>query len=184
MLTQQIEAILYTNSEFAIFLSILINIIISIAGFIPSVFLTALNIKLFGLSEGIAVSIAGEALGAAAAFFLYRAGFQKLIQHKTADSPHIQRLLHVQGKNAFLLILSFRLLPFVPSSLVTFLAASGKVSWGVFFAASSIGKIPALLLEAYSVNEVLKGTEIGKGILFLLAAGMLNLYAEKTQADK
>ncbi|MXQ52636.1 TVP38/TMEM64 family protein [Shimazuella alba] len=179
----QIAHILDTYHEYAIILSILISIFISIIGFIPSVFLTALNIKLFGLVGGFIVSLVGEALGALVSFWLYRLGFQYFVQNKTSDSPKVQQLLSVQGKKAFYLILSLRLVPFIPSSLVTLFAALGKISWISFALASTIGKIPALFLEIYSVNEVLNGSLIGKIILTLLSLGIF-IYIWKMKKTK
>jgi uncharacterized membrane protein YdjX (TVP38/TMEM64 family) len=67
-----------------------------------------------------------------------------------------------------------RLLPFVPSGLVTFAAAIGRVSALVFTTASSLGKVPALFLEAYSVNEVTQFTWQGK--LILLCTGLVIVF--------
>lgn len=182
---QQLENMLYTYNEFAILLSILINIGISIIGFMPSVFLTALNVKLFGVLGGIAVSIVGEALGVIVSFWLYRLGFQKFAQKKASSHPKVQQLLHVTGKEAFFLILSLRLLLFVPSSLVTLFAALGKVSWITFAIASTIGKIPALLIEVYSVNEGMNGSLMGKVILVAVALGIFiyiwNMHKQKAK---
>ncbi|MBD1371535.1 TVP38/TMEM64 family protein [Hazenella sp. IB182357] len=139
----------------------------------PSAFITALNINLFGFVGGVVVSIIGEALGALVSFGLYRLGFQKFIQKKSINHPNIHRLLEVEGREAFILIFSLRLLPFVPSGLVTFFASSGKVSWLVFASASTLGKIPALLIEAYSIYAVLEWSLPGKIILVALAIGLL-----------
>ncbi|MCH5584088.1 VTT domain-containing protein [Shimazuella sp. AN120528] len=170
---QQFAQFLYTYKDFAILLSILINVIISIIGFIPSVFLTAINIKLFGLAGGFTLSLIGEALGALMSFWLYRLGFRKFVEAKVSSHPKVQQLLSVRGREAFLLILSLRLIPFIPSSLVTLYAALGSVSWILFAFASTIGKVPALVMEVYSVNEVMKGSLLGKVIVGLLVLGIL-----------
>jgi uncharacterized membrane protein YdjX (TVP38/TMEM64 family) len=169
---RQLEQILYANDDFAIVLSVLINICISLFGFIPSVFLTAINLKFFGLAGGFSISLIGEALGALVAFWLYRLGFRKIVEAKVPH-PKIQKLLHVKGKGAFLLIFSLRLIPFIPSSLVTLYAALGKVSWGWFAFASTMGKVPALFIEVYSVKEVVNGTLLGKVILGLMGLSTL-----------
>jgi uncharacterized membrane protein YdjX (TVP38/TMEM64 family) len=169
---QQFEHFLYIYEDFTIILSILMNIIISIIGFIPSVFLTAINIKVFGLTGGVILSLIGEALGAIVAFWLYRLGFRKFVETKVSHSK-VQKLLYMKGKEAFFLILSLRLIPFTPSSLVTLYAALGKVSWGWFAVASTLGKVPALLIEVYSVKAVVNGTLLGKVILGVLGIGIL-----------
>lgn len=169
----QLESILIAHKEIAFLLSILCNILISIIGVIPSVFLTALNVKLFGFIGGAAVSLIGEAAGAVAAFFLYRHGFRKWVNQHAARYPKAERLLHVEGKEAFLLVLSLRLLPFVPSSLVTLFAALGKMDWLSFLIASTTGKVPALLIETYSVSEVLNWSGTGKIMLGAFSVIML-----------
>lgn len=133
------------------FASILTNIAISILAFVPSIFLTAWNVKVFGLIGGIFVGIIGEAIGATIAFYLYRKGFRSFVSKKTEKYQKLKKLLHVTGKDAATLIIAFRFMPFIPSSLVTLFAALGKVSFSTFFISSTLGKIPALVIETYSV---------------------------------
>lgn len=157
----------------AVAISLLLSILIAVLGVVPSVFITAANILFFGFWPGTLVSFAGEALGAAIAFFLYRSGFKKKTEKGLQQFPKARRLIEATGREAFLLILSLRLLPFVPSGLVTFAAAVGKVSLSLFVAASSLGKLPALLIEAGSVYQVGKGGWPGKLILAVAAVVIL-----------
>jgi uncharacterized membrane protein YdjX (TVP38/TMEM64 family) len=86
----------------------------------------------------------------------------------------VNKLLQAKGKEAFYAIVSLRLIPFIPSGIITFTAAIGKVGLLTFFIASSLGKIPALLMEAYAAYEV---TAFGwQGKLILLVAGIYLLY--------
>lgn len=151
-----------TYREQAVLLSILINVFIAIAGVIPSIFITGANIAFFGFWKGMAVSLAGEIIGAAAAFYLYRKGLKKPSAVISAKYPKIKKLLLTDGLEAFYLILLLRILPFVPSGIVTFAAAAGRVAFGIFTAASTLGKIPALFIEAFSVYQVIKLTSTGK----------------------
>ncbi|MGZ5191172.1 MAG: VTT domain-containing protein [Flavisolibacter sp.] len=84
------------------------------------------------------------------------------------------------GKESFLLILYLRLIPFVPSGLVTFCAAIGNISLLQFGIASSIGKIPALLLEGYSSYQVLEFGWQGKLILTIVAVTLIYLTLRNT----
>ncbi|MDR7071261.1 TVP38/TMEM64 family protein [Fictibacillus barbaricus] len=156
-------------SEWAIGISLLLNIIIAVLGVVPSVFLTAANILFFGFWNGTAVSFAGESFGAVVSFVFYRKGFQNVSRQKLMRYPRVVNLLDASGKEAFTLIFSLRLLPFVPSGLVTFAAAIGSVSIGIFAAASSLGKIPALLLEAFTVYNITEWNREGKVILGVIA---------------
>lgn len=171
---QDVLHIFSTYPQYALLFSLLLSIIIAVAGVLPSVFLTAANILFFGFWQGTLISFAGEAIGALIAFILYRKGFKKSISTNFKKYPKVQQLLRAEGRKAFSAIVSLRLIPFVPSGIITFAAAVGRVSLVVFFVASSIGKLPALLMEAYAAYEVTSFTWQGK--LILLAVGIYFLY--------
>ncbi len=170
-------------SQLAIFISICISIIVAVLGVVPSVFITAANILFFGFWNGTLISFLGEALGGGIAFLLYRKGFKKTAEKGLQKYQKVQRLVEAGNKEAFYLIFSLRLIPFIPSGLITFAAAIGKVAFGVFFLASSLGKIPALLMEAYSVNEVTRFGWQGKLILVLVALTLLYWILKKRNND-
>ena len=157
----------------ALISSLLISVLVAVLGLVPSVFVTAANILFFGFWQGVLISFLGEALGAVVAFYLYRKGFKKgaaaqISKYKTAEA-----LVNAENKKAFWLILSLRLIPFVPSGLVTFAAAIGQVSATTFLIASSVGKLPALLLEGYAVYQVSEFGWQGKVILTVAAVVIL-----------
>ena len=168
----------YPNA--AILISLVISILIAVSGILPSVFITAANILFFGFWQGTLISFLGEAVGAAVAFWLYRKGFKQVSSKKLHQFPKARRLVEMEGKDAFIMILGLRLLPFVPSGLVTFAGAIGKVSFLTFIIASSLGKIPALLIEAYSVYQVTQFGWQGKVILFIIAVAII-WYVLKTK---
>ena len=161
------------HQNLAVLISLGISILVAILGLVPSVFVTAANILFFGFWPGTVLSFAGEALGAIIAFFLYRKGFKKAAHHKLEKFPKLMQLVDARGNKAFWLILALRLIPFVPSGLVTFAAAIGQVGAVNFLLASSIGKIPALLIEAYSVYQVTEWGWQGKVILGVVAVVIL-----------
>lgn len=166
---EQLLYLFQQHPQLAIISSLVISIVVAVLGLVPSVFITAANLLFFGFWKGTLISFLGEVIGAAVAYFLYRRGFKKASQKNFENFPRIKTLVNAEGKEAFLLILSLRLIPFVPSGLVTFAASIGNVSAAVFLTASSLGKIPALLLEAYSVYEVTRASWQGSVILALIA---------------
>ena len=165
---QQVIDLFLQYPQAAFLTSMILSIGIAVLGLVPSFFITAANILFFGFWKGVLISFAGQAAGAIVAFLLYRKGFKKATVVSLARFPRAKRLLEAGNKEAFMLVLSLRLLPFVPSGLITFAAAIGKISAGSFVLASSLGKIPALLLEGYSVYEVTKFGWQGKILLALL----------------
>ena len=166
-------------SQLAIFISICISIIVAVLGILPSVFITAANILFFGFWNGTLISFLGETMGAGIAFLLYRKGFKKTAEKKLQKYHQVKRLVEAGNKEAFYLIFSLRLIPFIPSGLITFAAAIGRVAFGVFLLASSLGKIPALLMEAYSVKEVTRFGWQGKFILALVALTLVYWIVKK-----
>ncbi|MDN4492589.1 TVP38/TMEM64 family protein [Ureibacillus aquaedulcis] len=136
---------------FALFLSLLINIVISIFGVIPSIFITAANVLFFGYTNGLLVSILGEALGAIASFILYRKWINKFKSKKMFQHPKIKKLEQTEGMEAFWLILFFRFLPLIPSGVVTLGSSLSKVSLRTFTIASTLGKVPSLIIEASAI---------------------------------
>ena len=170
------EAVLHFFQEYpnlALASSLLISILIAVLGVVPSFFVTAANILFFGFWPGVAVSFAGEALGAVVAFYLYRKGFKKGAGEKIGKYKTVSALINAENKKAFWLVLSLRLIPFVPSGLVTFAAAIGRVSAFIFLIASSLGKFPALLMEGYAVYQVTEFGWQGKLILTIVALAIL-----------
>lgn len=147
------------NLIIAIIISIAISIAIAIAGLIPSTFLTAANILYFGFEIGLFISIVGEAIGAIISFFFYKYGIQvlekKFSRSNINNNKWLKRLKNSQGKEAIFLVLALRIFPFVPSGLVTLTASISKMKAAHFVMASTIGKIPALFIEAYSIETVL-----------------------------
>ena len=154
---------------FAVLLSIVLNIVISVLGVVPSFFLTAANISFFGFGQGLLISIAGEALGAIVSFYLYRKGIKKVTEKITVHNRWIDSLEQTGGITAFFLVLALRLAPFVPSGIITLVSAGSKMGILNFSSASTLGKIPALLIEAYSVQAVMQFGWQGKMILGLLS---------------
>ncbi len=171
---EQIIHLFNQYQAYAVLLSLIINTIIAILGVIPSFFITGANIIFFGFMKGTFISFVGEAIGAIVSFMLYRRGFKRISAVRLKRYPKLKRLIELRGRKAFLTVLALRIMPFVPSGFVTMAAAIGEISLVLFSLSSSIGKFPALLLEAYSVYEVTSFSWQGKVILILI--GIILLY--------
>ncbi|WP_421385022.1 TVP38/TMEM64 family protein [Bacillus salacetis] len=177
----------YSNQYFAIVISILLNITISILGIVPSAFLTAANITVFGFEFGMLISFIGEASGAVISFLLYQTGIKKVIGTRTKPihQKHLTRLQKSKGAEAFFLVLALRLLPFVPSGIVTLSGAFSKMGLMNFAFASTLGKVPSILIEAYAIQEVLFLSWKGKVILSLtslvIIIALLKRYSKNKQ---
>ncbi len=136
--------------EIQVMLMLFLNLASSMIGFIPSVFLTTLNIDLFGLKIGTFLSLAGEIFGVVIGFHCYRWGFSK-IKPTWKSNSFWTKIQSKSSRSVISTIILLRLLPFVPSGLVTAGASLTSISGWSFFLASSIGKIPSVTLEVAAV---------------------------------
>jgi len=167
---------------FAVFLSLFINIVVSIIGVLPSVFITAGNLTIFGLYNGLIVSIIGEGLGALISFILYRKGLKKW-SHSDYQHPVILKLKQLEGYNAFWVILCLRILPFVPSGVITLGCAFSKVSLGIFTVASTLGKIPSLIIEASAIYGFMQVDLKWKYVIIIVTLILFLLWKVKNKSS-
>ncbi len=155
-----LTGLLETHLYLAIPISLVVEVIIAVLGFLPSVFITAANVAVFGIYWGTALSIAGESLGAVVAFLLYRLCLIRLTRGSgrfaAGMAARMDKLSQAPPGRAFLLVLAFRLLPYMPSGAVTLGAAAGRMRAGAFALASTLGKIPALVVEVATVTLALR----------------------------
>lgn len=150
-----LEIIKHSSIEIQVISILLLNLVSSVLGFIPSVFLTTLNIHMFGLKIGTFLSLFGEIFGVIVGFYLYRWGFSK-IKPTWKTNSFWEKIQSKSNRSVFTTIILLRLLPFVPSGLVTAGASLTVISGWSFFLASSIGKIPSVALEVAAVYGLMK----------------------------
>ncbi len=131
---------------FGIILSIIINVILSFLP-VPSFFITAINITVYGLVGGFLVSLVGESVAAYVSFIVFRKGFKQISRSKINQFPRFMKIIDAEPKEAFQLILVFRMFPYVPSGVITYFAAIGQIKSFSFTISSTIGKIPAMIIE-------------------------------------
>lgn len=156
--------------------SILLNILISVAGVLPSIFLSGANAVVFGLYGGFLISLTGEVTGAAVAFLLYRRGIRSSRRLKKMES--FQWVHRINGSSRFrkcLAVVLLRLNPFIPSGVINLGAALTTLSFGDFLLATMIGKIPSMVFETFVGHDLIYFEENKLRLLFALIAGALVL---------
>jgi uncharacterized membrane protein YdjX (TVP38/TMEM64 family) len=179
------ELFLPDNFILTIIISLSLNIFIAIAGVVPSTFLTSANILYFGFNYGLVISIIGEALGTVISFYLYRKGIKVVEKVKLLENNRfVMRLKETNGSEAVLIVLGLRIFPFVPSGLVTLAASISQMKLVTFAMVSTLGKVPALFIEAYSIHTMINlktEYQIGFGLtaFFLLIIYYLMKRAKK-----
>lgn len=145
---------LKTYPDLAWMISIAVNVGVALLGLVPSVFVTAANIAMWGFASGTALSLVGESLGAVLAFYVYRLGWKRAAPRTDQWPMAVQKLLGLAGWEAAKIVVGLRIMPFMPSGLVTLAAAISRISITLFAISSTIGKIPALLIEGLAVSAL------------------------------
>lgn len=153
-------------------LSILLNVVISILGVIPSVFLTMANVLVFGVIPGFFVSWIGEMVGAFFSFTLYRKGALRLEEKYLSKNRRLwfHRLQQMTPLRQFFAVLIARIIPYVPSALVTVISVMSQVRIPIYLLATGIGKAPSILLESFAGHgfKMIDDPRVKTGILILL----------------
>lgn len=165
--------------------SILLNIAISVAGVLPSIFLSGANAVVFGLWGGFLISLTGEVLGASVAFFLYRYVLKKSKKLKRLeDMAWIAKINRASRMRKCLAIVLLRINPLLPSGVVNVGAALTSISFTDFFLATVVGKIPSMVFETFVGHDLVYLSDNKVRLVFALVAGSLVLLLFRTQAKK
>lgn len=109
----------------------------------------------FGPELGAAYTWLGSACASILMFILVRWLFFEWGQRVLQRVKVIDRMTSLFERNAFLFILSSRLLPFIPSIVINVYCALSKVRFWPYAIASSLGKVPAMLLFAVLGDQLL-----------------------------
>ena len=132
-----------------------ISVIIALLGIVPSVFVTGANIVFFGPINGFLISLLGEVIGGWISFKVYRKGIKRFAGNIEGKYELIDKIVKSEGRSVVILIFEGRLIPFIPSGLVTLAAAMSKVNSLIFIIATFLGKIPSILLEVLASYGVI-----------------------------
>lgn len=140
----------------AIPLNLLVNALLNLIGFIPSVFITTTNVLVWGPLWGGILSWLGEILGAVAAYILYRKGLRAIHINNPDRWNWLKSLHHQPHYRQWLLLTLARLIPWIPTGAVNLLAALASVPFLLFLSSTALGKIPSIALEAGTGYGVLQ----------------------------
>ncbi|MEG7281025.1 TVP38/TMEM64 family protein [Bacillus sp. 0909A] len=140
---------------------------------VPFAIIAALNGAVFGIANGVWITLAGSMLGTILLFFLARYSFRDWARKKIKAYPAIKGYEASFDKNAFTAVLLGRLIPVIPSLVMNVVCGLSSVRWHVFFLASLIGKIPNILVVTiaganFSSNKLLSFSIYGTYVLILM----------------
>jgi uncharacterized membrane protein YdjX (TVP38/TMEM64 family) len=134
----------------SIFISMLFVAICVFFPVIPFPVLAGVIGGVFGTTQGVIISLTGAMAGTMGFFLLSRYGFRDYAQSKLEKYPKVQEYEKFLNQNSFVAILTCRLIPIIPAPVVNIFCGLSKVNWLTFFTASTIGKIPNILILSYA----------------------------------
>jgi uncharacterized membrane protein YdjX (TVP38/TMEM64 family) len=134
----------------SIFISMLFVAICVFFPVIPFPVLAGVIGGVFGTTQGVIISLTGAMAGTMGFFLLSRYGFRDYAQSKLEKYPKVQEYEKFLNQNSFVAILTCRLIPIIPAPFVNIICGLSKVNWLTFFIASTIGKIPNILILSYA----------------------------------
>jgi uncharacterized membrane protein YdjX (TVP38/TMEM64 family) len=135
----------------------------------PVTILNVATVFTFGPIRGNAYGLAGWLASAALGYAIGRAFKHKLF-HRFAG-PRIERLLEQAAGHGFLAMLTMRLLPVAPFTLVNIFVGSIPIRFRHFILASVVGRIPGIIVLTFAglqLEQLLRNPGIGSFVAFIV----------------
>ena len=132
-------------------LSVFIDVVINIVGFLPSIFISTANGLIFGLFWGTMISWLAETLGVMISFG-YACSFRSLAKRVIEQSKTLTAL---DSYDSWQAVAAARAIPYMPNGLVTAICALSGMSFRSHMAGSLLGKLPSVALEVVVGHDVI-----------------------------
>ncbi|MCL6477744.1 MAG: TVP38/TMEM64 family protein [Peptococcaceae bacterium] len=142
--SQEMADWLLSFGPWAVLISITVMIIQTIATPVPLFLVAGANGFIFGIAWGIVITLVGALLGATVAFYLARVIARDYFSKRL--SRYMPQVEEMSKKNGVKVVFLARLVPILPSSIVSYAAGLSKVSFSGFFLASVFGKLPEIII--------------------------------------
>jgi uncharacterized membrane protein YdjX (TVP38/TMEM64 family) len=160
----------------AILGSILIIAICVFFPLVPFPVLAGIIGAVFGTFQGVFISLIGSMAGTMGFFFLSRYGFRDTAQSRLNKYPKMKEYEEFLNNNSFMAILFSRLIPIIPAPIVNIICGLSNVKWFSFFVASTLGKLPNILLLSFVGAAFMNNKLLSFGLygIYILILGIIN----------
>lgn len=148
-------------------------VVINILAVLPNIFVLAAAGALFGVVEGFVIAWLAETVGVSISFLLMRYLFRASADQFIKRHGTLNQLNEFSGKDGFRFILLARCVPYVPSGVITAMAALSRVGFREHFFATLIGKLPSAWVEVTVGHDLLSFRAHLLRITFLLGTSVL-----------
>ncbi|WHZ05316.1 TVP38/TMEM64 family protein [Neobacillus sp. YX16] len=185
----ELLTLIKSGGIFSTFISILFVAICVFFPVIPFPVLAGVIGGVFGTTQGVIVTMTGAMAGTMSFYFLSRYGFRDYAQSKLMKYPKVQEYEDLLNRNSFVAILTCRLIPIIPAPVINIICGLSNVNWLIFFTASTIGKIPNILIlsfagASFSSNKLFSFGLYGGYILILILINFVIMYRKMAKESE
>ncbi len=159
----------------AVLISIIVMVVQAIATPVPLFLVAGANGFIFGVSWGVLITMAGALLGSTIAFYLARFIARGHIDRYL--SKYMPYIVNLSRGNSVKMIFLARLVPVLPSSVVSYAAGLSKVSFTGFFLASVFGKLPEIVIYTVLGHSLEQAEGLATKITVLLVLASLLFFS-------
>jgi uncharacterized membrane protein YdjX (TVP38/TMEM64 family) len=142
------------GGNIAILASILFAAVLAFFPIVPFVVYAGIIGGVYGTWEGTSITLSGAMMGTMIMFFMSRYGFRDWASQLVQRYPKAQKYEAYFEEHGFVSVLAARLVPIIPTTVVNVVSGLSKISWIIFFLASTIGKMPVNLLYNLAGSEL------------------------------
>ncbi|GAE30893.1 TVP38/TMEM64 family protein [Halalkalibacter hemicellulosilyticus] len=136
------------------FLTIILATLFSLFPIIPYPIIGGVLGAAYGPFIGSIITWIGSSLASIVMFSFVRYGYRGWGKKWLYHNDYVAKLTGLFERNAFMTIFLTRLIPIIPSIIVNIYSALSKVSFVRYTIASSLGKMPSMILFAVVGNTI------------------------------
>jgi uncharacterized membrane protein YdjX (TVP38/TMEM64 family) len=136
---------------------------------LPSLVITAVTVRAYGLVAGFFIVFAGALLGAAAGYGLGRALGDPLVRAMAGERARTQAhdFMNRHGTQGILLV---RLMPVLPAEVLSLVAGAARMGFRPFMLATAVGVLPVTVLVVW-LSESARRLAWGLVLMSLVVGG-------------
>lgn len=142
--TREMADYLLSFGPWTVAISILVMILQTLFTPLPLFLVAGANGYIFGAAWGIVITMAGALIGSTVAFYLARFIARDYISRRMGK--YMEKMDNLSQDSGLKVVFLARLVPVIPSSIVSYAAGLSKMGFGHFFIASVLGKLPEIVI--------------------------------------
>lgn len=142
---EHLAGFLRSFGAMTVVVSLLLMVLQTLFTPLPLFLLAGANGFIFGLWYGTLITLIGSILGATIAFYLAR-GFGRGIICRFLKQTYMAKVDKMSHSGGPWMVFIARLIPIIPSSIISYVAGLSKITFRGFFIATAVGKLPEIVI--------------------------------------